>query len=369
MLYRELGRTGLKVSQLGFGAMRLPMVGEGPDARVDRALSTPMIHRAIELGVTYFDTAIGYCNSDSQCALGDAIKGQREKLVISTKNHDYGVDEKAWWTNLENSLERLQTSYIDIYNHHGINWKAYGESVQPRLSKWMQKAKDQKLIRHICASFHDNAEAMKNIVDTHYAEVMTVQYNMLDRSLEESIAYAHENGVGVVVMGPVGGGRLGASSEVLATMIPNITRVPELAMRFVLANPNVSVALSGMSALQHVEENVQVASDNVALTAEHRQLIEQHLDRLAKMAGLYCTGCNYCKPCPNKVDIPSVFQKFNLGRVYGFWKEARKDYEGLMRKGEAADVCIACGECEPKCPQHLEIRRQLEEAHAALSAK
>ena len=349
--------------------MRLPMIGEGPQAKVDRTLSTPMIHRAIELGVTYFDTAIGYCNEDSQRALGDAIKGQREKLVISTKNHDYGDDEKKWWSHLENSLERLQTSYIDIYNHHGINWKSYGENVEPRLSKWMQKAKDQKLIRHICTSFHDDAAAMKKIVDTQYVEVMTVQYNMLDRALEESIAYAHEKGVAVVVMGPVGGGRLGASSEVLAAMIPNITRVPELALRFVLANPNVSVALSGMSTLQHVEENAKVASDPLALTSEDRSLIEQHLDRLAKMAGLYCTGCNYCKPCPNKVDIPSVFQKYNMGRVYGFWQLARNEYAGLMRKGEAADACIACGECEPKCPQHLEIRRQLEEAHIALSAK
>ncbi len=367
MLCRVLGRTGLKVSQLGFGAMRLPMVGQGPDARVNRELATPMIHRAIELGVTYFDSAIGYCNSDSQRALGDALKGRREQLVVSTKNHYYGEDEKEWWTHLENSLERLQTSYIDIYNHHGLGWKSYTDCVAPRLSKWMQKAKDQKLIRHICSSFHDNCEAMKKIVDTGYVDVMTVQYNMLDRQLEEGIAHAHARGVGVVVMGPVGGGRLGASSEVLATLIPNIKRVPELALRFVLANPDVSVALSGMSTMQHVEENAKVASDPVALTGEHRAAIEQHLDRLQKMAGLYCTGCNYCKPCPNKVDIPGVFQRYNMARVYGLWEHARQSYAGLMKKSEAADVCAQCGECEPKCPQHLEIRRQLEEAHAQLA--
>ena len=335
MLYRELGRTGLKVSQLGFGAMRLPMVGQGEEAKINRELSTPMIHRAIELGVTYFDTAIGYCNQDSQRALGEALKGKRETLVISTKNHYYGDSEKEWWTNLENSLERLQTSYIDIYNHHGIGWKSYTDCVKPRLSKWMQKAKDQKLIRHICSSFHDSAEAMRNIVDTSYVEVMTVQYNMLDRGLEESIAYAHEKGVGVVVMGPVGGGRLGASSEVLATMIPNINRVPELALRFVLANPNVSVALSGMSEMAHVEENAAIASDPVALRPDHQAAILAHLDRLKEMAGLYCTGCNYCKPCPNKVDIPGVFQRYNMGRVYGLWDHARQSYSHLMQKGEA----------------------------------
>jgi predicted aldo/keto reductase-like oxidoreductase len=87
------------------------------------------------------------------------------------------------------------------------------------------------------------------------------------------------------------------------------------------------------------------------------------------MAGLYCTGCNYCKPCPNKVDIPGVFQRYNMARVYGLWDHARQAYAGLMRKNEAADICVQCGECEPKCPQHLEIRKQLEEAHGALAGK
>lgn len=369
MLYRVLGRTGLKVSQLGFGAMRLPMVGEGEKAAVNRELSTPMIHRAIELGVNYFDTAVGYCNSDSQKALGEALVGKRDKVVISTKNHYYGEDEKQWWTNLENSLTYLRTDHIDIYNHHGMGWKAYCDCVEPRLSKWMQKAKGQGMIRHICNSFHDNNEALKKIVDTGYTDSITLQYNMLDRQLEEGMAYAKQKGIGIVVMGPVGGGRLGASSEVLSSLIPNINRVPELALRFVLANPNVTLALSGMSTMQHVEENAKIASEAVALTNEHRVLIEQHLDRLAKMAGLYCTGCNYCKPCPNKVDIPQVFQRYNLGRVYGVWQEARNGYAWQMRQGTAADVCVQCGECEPKCPQNIAIRKQLEEAHAALTAK
>ena len=369
MLYRVLGRTGLKVSQLGFGAMHLPMIGEGEQAVVNRELSTPMLRRAFELGVNYYDTAVGYCNRDSQKAVGEAFEGMRDKIIISTKNPYYGEDEKEWWTNLENSLQRLRTDYIDIYNHHGMGWKAYCESVEPRLSKWMQKAKDQKMIRHICNSFHDNNEALKKIVDTGYTDSITVQYNMLDRQLEDGIAYAKQKGIGIVVMGPVAGGRLGASSEVLSGLIPNINRVPELALRFVLANPNVSLALSGMSVIQHVEENAKVACDPVALTDEHRVLIAQHLDRLAKMAGLYCTGCDYCKPCPNKVDISRIFQRYNLGRIYGIWEEARKGYAWQIQQGNSAEQCIQCGECEPKCPQKLEIRKQLEEAHAALTAK
>ena len=200
MLYRQLGRTGYRVSQLGFGAMRLPMTGQGDEAKVNRELAIPMFHRAFEVGVNYVDTAVGYGNQDSQRAVGEAIKGWRDKLVVSTKNPYYDENEKEWWLNLTNSLQRLGVDYIDIYNHHGLRWKKYIEAVQPRVSKWMQKAKDQGLIRHICCSFHDDNEALINVVNSGYVDVITLQYNILHRVLEEGIAYAHQKGIGVVVI-------------------------------------------------------------------------------------------------------------------------------------------------------------------------
>ncbi|MCL1888183.1 MAG: aldo/keto reductase, partial [Kiritimatiellaeota bacterium] len=246
MNYRTLGKTGLRVSRLGFGAMRLPMVWEDGKGWVNRDLAVPLLRRAVELGVNYFDTAVGYCNEDSQRALGEALKGGlREKVVISTKNPYFGTDEKAWWKHLEDSLERLQTPYIDAYHHHGMNRDRFREVVLPTMSKWMQKARDQKLIRHICLSFHHDADALREIVRSGYPEVVTLQYNMLDRQLEEVFAEAQEHGVGIVAMGPVAGGRLGGSSETLEALVPGVRRVPELALRFVLANPNVDVALSG----------------------------------------------------------------------------------------------------------------------------
>ena len=215
MIYRKLGKTGYSASVLGFGAMRLPMKGEGKEQKVDRDLAIPMFHRAFKAGVNYVDTAVGYCNSDSQRAVGEALKGWRDKIIISTKNPCYELDEKAWWKNLEDSLERLQVQYIDIYNHHGMNWKKWTEATEPFLSKLMIKAKEQKLIKHICFSFHDNNENLIKLINTGYPEVITLQYNILDRSNEEGIALAHERGIGIVVMGPVGGGRLGVASEVL----------------------------------------------------------------------------------------------------------------------------------------------------------
>lgn len=370
MIYRELGKTGLKVSQLGFGAMRLPTVGTGEEQKVDLELAVPMIHRAFEAGLNYIDTAVMYCNHDSQNAVGAALKGWREKVVVSTKNHYYGEDEGEWWKLLEESLTKLQVDYIDIYNHHGLNWKTYTENVEPRVSKWMIKARDQGLVKHICGSFHDNNDALVNLVKTGYLESITIQYNMLDRQLEEGIALAKESGMGVVVMGPVAGGRLGTTSDVIARMVPGITQVPELALRFVLANKNVTVALSGMSTIQHVDENLVIANNEVSLTDDQVGAINDHLARLKKMAELYCSGCGYCQPCPNEVNIPAIFSAYNSGRVYGLWTPARHLYGAIGRvewfKGKKADACTACGVCVDKCPQGLDIPKQLAEAREAL---
>ena len=368
MIYRQLGSTGYTVSQLGFGAMRLPMVEVDGTQVVDRDLAIPMFHRAFEAGVNYVDTAVGYCNQDSQRVVGEALKGWRHKIVLSTKNHYYGEDEAEWWQHLENSLERLGVDSIDIYNHHYLTWERYVEAVEPHLSKWMWKARDQGLIKHICTSFHDSNEALIDLVNTGYPESITLQYNLLNRTLEEGIAYAKEKGVGVVVMGPVAGGRLGASSEVLSGLVPGIDRVPELALRFVLSNPNVTIALSGMSTMQHVEENIVTAADEVSLSPEDARLIQGHMERLSEMAKLYCTGCGYCQPCPSEVNIPRIFELYNMGQVYGLWGPARAAYKSVLERGKGADECVECGECEEKCPQNIEIRDQLKAAHEALTA-
>jgi predicted aldo/keto reductase-like oxidoreductase len=353
---------------LGYGAMRLPMIGQGDQARIDREKAIPMIHRAFEAGVNYIDSAVRYCNQDSQRVVGEALKGWRDKIIVSTKNHEY-EDEKTWWQHLEDSLERLQVDSIDLYNHHGIRWERYVKYVEPRVSKWMRRAKDQGLIKHIGTSFHDTSENLINLINTGYPEVITLQYNMLDRKLEEGIALAHEKGIGVVVMGPVAGGRLGVTSSILQTLVPGVSRVPELALRFVLSNPNVCVALSGMSTMQQVEENVVTAADESSLTAAERAAITHHLERMSKLAELYCTGCEYCLPCPQGVAIPHIFEKFNEARIYGLWDQAREAYNEGWResRGQRADACIECGECEEKCPQQIPIREQLREAHNALN--
>ncbi len=367
MKYCTLGKTGLKVSRLGFGAMRLPM----QDKKIKRDLAIPMIHYAFKAGVNYIDTAVGYCDGDSQRVVGEALKGWRSKIIVSTKNHYFGEDEKAWQTNLDDSLERLQVDYIDIYNTHGINRKVLGESVAPRVIKWLEKARDAGLIKHICTSFHDDADGLRAVVDSGYFDSITLQYNILNRDLEDAIAYAHSRNIGVVVMGPVAGGRLGSSNELLAKLVPGIKRIPELALRFVLANPHVNIALSGMSTIDQVKENVAIWSDEKAFSSEDIRLIGEQMDRLKKMAGPCCTGCGYCKPCPQGVDIPGVLGLYNDGRIYGMWADVRGRYQEWVRReaegNYTASWCEECGECEKKCPQKIPIIEHLKDACARLS--
>jgi hypothetical protein len=276
---------------------------------VDREKAVPLLVRAYELGVNYFDTGKWYCAGDSEKSLGEAVKAMdRGRVFISTKY-------------------------------------AHADST---------------------------AADIRKLVDTGYFESMLCQYNLLGRRREEGMRYAASRGLGVVVMGPVGGGRLGSHSDVLARMLPGNAPVstPELALRFVLANPSITVALSGMSAMEHVVENVATVSRSSWLTAEERRRIESAAEENEKLKELYCTGCKYCLPCPHGVSIPRIFEAMNYSRVWGLTDTARRMYReigpNLGDKEKRADACVECGECEPKCPQKIPIIAQLKESRTTL---
>jgi predicted aldo/keto reductase-like oxidoreductase len=201
---------------------------------VDREKAIPMLRRAVELGINYFDTAVHYCADDSQRVLGEAMEGIRDQVILSTKNHHYDkADVAGWWRNLEDSLERLRTDCIDVYNLHSLDYDKFERSIagEDGLYKQLLKAREQGLIVHICCSFHGSCESMKKVVDTGAFESITCQYNLLDRHLEEGIAYAADHGMGVTIMGPVGGGRLGFPSEQVREMVGDVKSTPELALR------------------------------------------------------------------------------------------------------------------------------------------
>ena len=373
MQYRNYGKTGVKVSALAFGAMRLPMT----EGRIDRNQSLPLIHRAIELGVNYLDTGKWYCNQDSERFIGEAIKGfDRSRLYLSTKyaqEHPTAADLRE---KFEASLKLMDLDYIDFYHLWGLSWEQFETKMACKggpLEAFL-KLKEEGRVKHLSFSFHSKPEDMKRLIDTGYFETVLCQYNLLDRANEEAIAYAASKGLGVAIMGPVGGGRLGWPADSLSKMLDARKPVstPEIALRFVLANRNVSMALSGMGAMQQVEENVAVASNESYLSTGEAQTITQAMNENRKFADLYCTGCGYCMPCPNKVDISRVFQLANYERVYGMKQVAHSEYKPLTEgahwsKNKGAESCTECGQCEPKCPQKIKIMSQLKQAHEMLT--
>ena len=374
MQYRKFGNTGINISALGFGCMRLPEYQtEDGNWCVDQEKTNEMLMRAYELGVNYFDTAYYYCHSNSEIAIGKALAPIRDKVNISTKcplelvkcPEDY---EKI----LDESLAKLGTDYVDFYHFWGINQKAFDEKIVPL--GLMDKALELKArgkIRHISFSFHDTPEALKHIIDNGYAmESVLLQYNLLDRANEEMIQYAAAKGLGVVVMGPVGGGRLAAPTELVQKLGGGNLNTYELALRFVLGNPGVCCALSGMQNTQMVEQNAAVAALENPMSEEQWRQVGESLENLRKFSELYCTGCGYCQPCPKGIEIPKIFQAYTYHNVYGLSELAKKTFEGYVNNekqpGATSRDCVNCGYCEKKCPQHLKVRELLKKVEQTL---
>ena len=364
------------VSRLGFGCMRLPYDEKDGVKVFNTEKSVEILHRAMELGVNYFDTAPYYCDKQSEIIVGKALKGRRDKVYLSTKNpieNDSGDDfEKR----LETSLTKLDTDYIDFYHFWGIDLETYDTKIVAKdgpLARAL-KLKEQGMIRHISFSFHDDAENLIKILQRGEGIFSSVlcQYNLLDRSNEEGMALANEQGLGVVVMGPVGGGRLGAPSQVIRDLLPGkVESSAEVAMRFVFNNPNVHIALSGMENIAMLEENSRLASNIQPLSEEEQSRVESMMAENKRLSELYCTGCNYCMPCPAGINIPEVFKIMNYHRVYKITDYAKDQYAMIGKvdwmKYENATACVDCGACEDKCPQHLKIRDQLRQTHEALA--
>ncbi len=376
MQYRPFGNTGVNISTLGFGCMRLPEIQQEDGSWiVDQEKTDAMLMRAYELGVNYFDTALYYCHSNSEIAIGKALKPIRDKVYISTKCPLELVKEPGdFRKTLETSLKKLDTPYVDFYHFWGINQKTFDEKIVPmNLIAEAQKLKEEGLIRHISFSFHDSPEALKHIIDNGEGlESVLLQYNLLDRANEEMIQYAAKKGLGVVVMGPVGGGRLAAPTELAAKLGTEAVNTYELAFKFVLGNPGVCCALSGMQTIDMVEQNAKVASQENPMSEEEWRRVGESLENLKKFSELYCTGCGYCQPCPKGINIPKIFQAYTYLNVYGLTDLAKNTWKGYLTNeknpGVHPDACVNCGYCERKCPQHLQVRELLKKVSGVLGS-
>lgn len=369
---RNLGNTGIVASRLGFGSMRLPMVNIGGHDYVDLDLAVEVIQHGFENGINYIDSGFLYCESESEIAVGRALRGWRNKVTVTTKATKFRVENPGDLRRmLEHQLIKLDIDYVDFYCFHGIGWDNFHEiDKKTGWIKDIKKARDEGLLKHIGFSFHDAPENMLKLIDLGLFEMVTCQYNYLDQKNEESIAYAKEKGLGVVVMGPVGGGRLAGLPGFLSNAEElDTSSAAGLALRFVLSNSNVDIALSGMSNAQMVDENI-AAVERGHLSEAELSILNQLLEKTEKLAELYCTGCGYCMPCEQGVDIPARFEAMNYFKVYGLLEYARTQYRNIRNREQETEgegVCIECGACIEKCPQDIDIIKQLKETEVAFA--
>lgn len=374
MKYRDFGKTGVAISALGFGAMRLPMGGTRTGGNVDIETSVALMHQAFGLGVNYVDTAYGYCNGQSEVAVGAALQSWKDSRVyVSTKMPLWLIKSKGDGRKyLEEQMGRLKIERIDFLHLHGLKLEDWnGRLMECELMQDIEWARSRGLFEHLSFSSHDAPENMITLMDTGLFESLLCQYNLLDRRNEPAIDHGHAKGIGVVVMGPVAGGKLVTSPEVFASMAPGTQAAssPEIALRFVLSNEKVSCALSGMSSPQMVAENAAVCSRSPRLSAEEEEQVRAAFEEKKKLKELYCTGCKYCMPCPQGVNIAHCFEAMSYQVIYGNTQQARFQY-GLIgdkwHEGNGADACTACGACLEKCPQNIAIPERLAEVHKVL---
>lgn len=373
---RKLGKTGIKTSILGFGAMRLPTLKVGENA-IKHEEAIKIIRKGIDAGINYVDTAYNYHDDESEIVVGKALKdGYREKVTLATKapvwKDEYNKPEH-FEEHLDEQLKKLQVDIIDVYLLHALNEKTWKKVQNLKLNERAEVAKKEGKIKHLAFSFHDKPEILKEIIESGYFEVMLVQYNILDKVNEEMIKLAHDKGLGVVIMGPVGGGRLSGNppEDMQDFLTKGRTNLTDLALRFVWSNPHVSVALSGMGSDEMVVDNLKIASEFKELDENEKKNVEQIAEKVKELTDNLCTSCKYCEPCPNEVAISFIFRSLIYHDVYGDAERAKLYYSKIGQPdwppGKQADACIECGECEPKCPQKIHIIEQLKKSHKILA--
>jgi len=392
MHYRPFGQLGWDASALGFGTMRLPVL-DGDTSRIDEERAARMLRYAIDAGVNYVDTAYPYHGGKSEECVGRILRdGYREKVKLATKLPVWDVEAyDDFYRYLEIQLKRLRTDTIDLYLIHALNTKHWEKTKQLKLLKAAEKAKMEGLIGHIGFSFHDEYPVFEQILAEYDGwEFCQIQYNFMDTEYQagrKGLLEAARKGLAVVIMEPLKGGQIAAPppepirpvwEELGADFYGDTSGGPQsagarnehvaLALQWLWDQPEVSTVLSGMSTFEQVEQNLDSAARSKPrfFSEREKELFDRLRREYAALRKVDCTGCGYCMPCPNGVNIPRNLQLYNELHMYGDLNQPRRVYELVFGSRDRASNCIECGECEEKCPQQIPIIESLKNAHAAL---
>ena len=374
MKYRK-DKYGNDISVLGYGCMRFTK--EGGKVLLEKAEKEVMA--AYHAGVNYYDTA--YIYPGNEVAVGEIFKrnGIREKVNIATKLPHYlaksmDVAEKMF----QEELRRLQTDYVDYYLIHMLNdVKSWERLKEIGMLEWIQKKKESGAIRQIGFSYHGNSDMFCKVIDGYDWDFCQIQYNYLDEHSQagrKGLHYAASKGIPVIIMEPLRGGKLvnqlPEKAKKLFAEYKEKRTPAEWGLRWLWNQPEITCVLSGMNSMEMLEENLRIADSAYVgeLTADDEAVLEKVVEAIRETTKVGCTGCGYCMPCPQKVDIPGTFASYNAryaeGKTSALWEYMKCTV--LRKDATSASNCIGCGKCEKHCPQHIEIRKELANASKEL---
>ena len=376
MKYRDFGKLGIKGSAFGLGCMRFNGTASG-DSIIDEQKAIGLIRRAIDGGVTYLDTAYVYLERTSETVLGKALRdGYRERVTIATKMPSEYVHNRAdMEALLEEELHKLQTDHIDFYLMHGINrekWEYFKSIGAPEFFDDMKKAGK---IRYKCFSYHGPYNEFEYIINDYDWDMVQIQYNFMDvdnQAGTKGLKLAGRLGIPVVIMEGLLGGRLANAPDNVQALYDAfpVKRSPvEWAFRWLCNHPEVATVLSGCNEAEQIEDNLRIfdtVEPGVMSTDELKLMADVRTAYLTRTK-IGCTGCRYCMPCPNGVNIPGTFSVWNNVSLYGIDPKQDFDFRQMVEKGEIPENCVACGACEAACPQHLAIIDGLKNAWSELN--
>ena len=335
MRYTTLGKTGMRISAVGFGGI--------PIQKVDVPTVRTLMERLCEAGVNYIDTARGYTVSEAY--LGEALEGLRDRFVLATKS--MARTREAMEKDIETSLRNLRTDVIDLYQVHNPTPADLERVIAPGGAlEALLAAKAAGKIRHLGVTAH-TAAVFERALELDWVETIMFPYNIVETQGEALIRRAAEQNVGFICMKPLAGGAL-----------ENAT----LALRFIAQNPDISVVIPGMASLEEIEQNIAAGQDNAPLTQAELAEIETIRRELGTQ---FCRRCNYCQPCTAGINISGIFVLEGYLQRYGLGDWAKTRYADMKVK---AGDCIGCGACESRCPYELPIRSMLARCKAEFGA-
>lgn len=366
MLYHVMGKSGIRVSAISFGAMRWPSQEE----------CCKIIDHGLDLGLNYVDTSTGYEAGQCEAWTGKAVQKRRKEILFSAKGHwDAAPTADQVRKTLEESLKKTGLDYFDFYQVWGLQRQEILDGILAKggTVEGVRKAMNEGIVKHgLGFTFHGTPEVFRAAIDSGEFLCATVSYNLMNRKEEENLAYAAARGVGTIIMNPLAGGILGLAGDRSLDFLRDGQRTGPAwgALQFLLANRNITTSIAGFSAPREIDEAVQALAGAESLTEDYRQDLIRQMDAIKLIEGDFCTGCGYCKECPSGVN-PTRFMTVMRDFVrYGVDKDRLQHW--LLSQYPHTSIrtylakCTACRECEGKCPQHLQIVEQIDKAKEVL---